>query len=86
MTESYDSYANAVAENGVLKQEFIDLSNQMNIKTMQDLVSNSVKMYNEIRPHYSCFMETSDKMHLQRKIRTYKNKNPVNKCQLDSIN
>lgn len=69
MTESYDPYANAVAErvNGVLKQEFIDLNNQMNIKTMQGqgLVSNSVKIYNEIRPHYSCFMKTPNKMHLQ---------------------
>lgn len=90
MTESYDPYANAVAErvNGVLKQEFIDLNSQMNIRTMKDLVSNSVKIYNGIRPHYSCFMKTPNKMHLQReiKIRTYKNKNPVNKCQLDSIN
>lgn len=90
MTESYDPYANAVAErvNGVLKQEFIGPTNQINIKTMQDLVSNSIKIYNQIRPHYSCFMKTPEEMHVQReiKIRTYKNKNPVNNCQLDSIN
>jgi putative transposase len=76
MTESYDPYANAVAErvNGILKQEFLGLSNQVNIQIMQDLISNSIKIYNEIRPHYSCYMETPEKMHRQRrkKIRSYK--------------
>lgn len=90
MTESYDPYANAVAErvNGILKQEFIGTNEQVNIKTMRDLVCNSIKIYNHERPHYSCFMQTPQEMHTQRKvkIRTYKNKNPVNKCQLDSIN
>lgn len=89
MTESYDPYANAVAErvNGILKQEFIGDNNNLKLPIMKALVSDSIKIYNHKRPHYSCYMKTPEVMHQQREvqIRTYKNKNPVNKCQLDSI-
>jgi transposase InsO family protein len=80
MTESYDPYANAVAEriNGIIKHEFINGNYSSNIKTMRLLIKDSISIYNEKRPHYSCYYKTPNQMHLQRKvkIRTYKSKTP----------
>ena len=80
MTESYDPYANAVAErvNGILKAEFIGYNPKHSLKVMQQLVKNSVEIYNRFRPHYSCYMSTPEQMHQQQeiKIRTYKNRSP----------
>jgi putative transposase len=44
---------------------------------MKKLVSDSIKIYNSLRPHYSCFMLTPDQMHKQKdiKMRTYKKEN-----------
>ncbi len=82
MTESYDPYANAVAErvNGILKEEFIGYKNKHSLETMDALVKNSIYIYNEKRPHFSCFYKTPKQMHLQNeiKIKTYKNKYPCN--------
>jgi putative transposase len=82
MTESYDPYANAVAErvNGILKEEFIGYKNKHSLETMDALVKNSINIYNEKRPHFSCFYKTPKQMHLQNeiKIKTYKNKYPCN--------
>ncbi len=41
---------------------------------MEKLVKNSIDIYNEQRPHYSCFYMTPNQMHLQNriKIKTYK--------------
>ena len=79
MTESYDPYANAVAErvNGILKDEFMLEKYQVNIQTMKKLIKDSIETYNSMRPHYSCFMLTPDQMHKQKdiKIRTYKKEN-----------
>ena len=78
MTETYDPYANAVAErvNGVLKQEFLMETNSVEIKLMKKIVKQTVDIYNSKRPHTSCFMWTPDKTHLQSKmkIKTYKSK------------
>jgi len=78
MTESYDPYANAIAErvNGILKQEFLLEDYQVDIRTMRLIVKDAVRIYNNKRPHWSCYMKTPDQMHAQRKIeiRTYKNK------------
>ena len=48
--EQYDPYKNAIAEriNGILKQEF-----DIDLKTKTDLVKNTIKIYNQIRPHLS---------------------------------
>lgn len=82
MTESYDPYANAIAEriNGILKQEFIGDTNTLDLTIMKELVNDSIEIYNQKRPHYSCFMKTPNQMHLQNKIkiRTYKTKNTSN--------
>ena len=77
MTESYDPYANAVAErvNGILKNEFMIESYKLDKRKLNLLISSSsVEKYNKIRPHYSCHMLTPEQMHLQNKIkiRTYK--------------
>lgn len=78
MTESYDPYANAIAErvNGILKQEFQLEDYHVNIDTMKLLVKDAVRIYNTKRPHWSCYMKTPDEMHKQKdiEIRTYKNK------------
>ena len=80
MTESYDPYANAVAErvNGILKGEFIGYKNKCSLVTMEKLIENSIEIYNERRPHFSCFYKTPRQMHMQNeiKIKTYKNKYP----------
>ena len=76
MTESYDPYANAIAErvNGILKQEFLLEDYQVDVKTMKRMVEDAVRIYNTKRPHYSCYMKTPEQMHRQQqvKIRTYK--------------
>jgi len=76
MTESYDPYANAVAErvNGILKDEFLLEQYDVDMQTMKKLVKDSVDIYNTKRPHYSCYMLTPEQMHHQNtvKIRTYK--------------
>lgn len=78
MTESYDPYANAIAErvNGILKGEFELEKYVDNRYIIGELVKDSVHTYNKLRPHYSCYMLTPNQMHNQRKIkmRTYKKK------------
>jgi len=63
--------------NGILKQEFITVKERVSISGMKKIVSESVNIYNNIRTHSSCFMNTPAQMHKQRKIkiRTYKRKN-----------
>lgn len=89
MTESYDPYANAIAErvNGIIKQEFLLGRTELSLKTMKQLVKQSVKYYNNKRPHYSCYMLTPVQMHRQNhiKIRTYKKKNS-SKYELAAVN
>lgn len=76
MTESYDPYANAVAEriNGILKQEFMIDRFGSTLEQKRELVDDAIKKYNEIRPHYSNGYLTPSQMHKQNKlkIRTYK--------------
>jgi transposase InsO family protein len=78
MTEKYDPYQNAVAErvNGILKQEFLDGIRVNDIQLMHLLVSESIDIYNNERPHYSNYYQTPQQMHLQSniKMRTYKKK------------
>jgi len=79
MTESYDPYANAVAErvNGILKAEFLDnYGYKLAINLMKIIIKESIEIYNNERPHYSCYMKTPEQMHQQReiKMRTYKSK------------
>lgn len=76
MTESYDPYANAVAErvNGILKDEFSINEYNLSLKDMQKLIRDTINLYNEKRPHASCGYHTPNFMHQQNrvKIKTYK--------------
>ncbi len=76
MTESYDPYANAVAErvNGILKDEFMIERYSRDKHFMECYVKDCIDKYNTLRPHYSCHMLTPEEMHRQNKIkiRTYK--------------
>ncbi len=78
MTESYDPYANAVAEriNGILKQEFLLEDLNLPFSDMKRVIKDAVYKYNNLRPHYSCGYKTPEYMHHQRriKIKSYKNK------------
>ena len=78
MTESYGPYANAVAErvNSISKDEFLIENYLLDKELMEHYVKDSISKYNRIRPHYSCYMITPEKMHKQKhiKIRIYKKK------------
>ena len=78
MTEKYDPYENAIAEriNGVLKQEF-DIAKKVNdFSVKKKLITNAIKIYNNIRPHLSNHMLTPIQMHAQNKLKRkqYKSK------------
>ena len=78
MTEQYDPYQNATAEriNGILKQEFILGIKINDLGLMKSLLKESIKIYNNERPHLSCEMRTPEFMHRQSDIviKTYKRK------------
>ncbi len=78
MTESYDPYANAVAErvNGILKQEFFLEDINLSLPMMKHVVSDAIRTYNTMRPHLSCSYLTPEQMHHQSfvKIKKYKSK------------
>lgn len=79
MTQNSDPYENAVAErvNGILKHEFNIDKHHINNTLRRKLVDQSIEIYNELRPHFSNYYLTPNKMHAQSKIKmkTYKNKN-----------
>jgi len=78
MTESYDPYANAVAErvNGILKQEFLLEELNLPFDMMKKAVRESVDIYNNRRPHCSCGYNTPQWTHGQKniQIKTYAKK------------
>jgi len=82
MTEQYDPYENAIAErvNGILKQEFDIDKYDTNLLSKIKLVKNTIKIYNQFRPHLSNRMLTPNLMHLQNqvKMKTYKKKKGSN--------
>ena len=64
MTDGYDCYQNALAErvNGILKNEFL-LHRPADIEQARRMVSESVKIYNQQRPHLSLKMKSPDEVH-----------------------
>ena len=78
MTESGDPLENAIAErvNGIIKQEFNIEEYDVHLKTLQQIVAESITIYNKERPHSSCSMLTPEQMHKQQavKLKTYKTK------------
>ena len=74
MTENGDPYENAIAErvNGILKYEFLMIDGFTDHKQANSVIKESIKIYNEKRPHQSCKMLTPNKTHLQKKIKIKK--------------
>ncbi|HSD36435.1 MAG TPA: integrase core domain-containing protein, partial [Rhodocyclaceae bacterium] len=59
-----DCYQNALAEriNGILKNEFL-IHRPANLEEARRMVRESVRIYNEQRPHTSLKMKTPDEVH-----------------------
>lgn len=64
MTDGYDCYQNALAErvNGILKHEFL-LQQPDDLHQARRMVSQSVAIYNQERPHFSLQLKTPDEVH-----------------------
>lgn len=64
MTDGYDCYQNALAErvNGILKGEFL-IRKPRDIAEAKQMVAESVRIYNERRPHLSLQYKTPDEVH-----------------------
>lgn len=64
MTDGYDCYQNALAErvNGILKMEYL-LHAPADLQQASQMVRESVRLYNERRPHLSLKYKTPDAMH-----------------------
>lgn len=71
MTTKYDPYENAIAErvNGILKQEFGISSQLAKPIEVKSIVTNSISIYNQFRPHLSCELLTPNKAHLAGKFK-----------------
>ena len=63
-TDGYDCYQNALAErvNGILKSEFL-LHRPADLRQATKMVRQSVRIYNEQRPHLSLQCKTPDAVH-----------------------
>ena len=70
MTEKYDPYENAIAErvNGILKQEFDISDKRLNKEEVIRITKRSIKIYNKMRPHFSCNLMTPNQAHLEGKF------------------
>lgn len=68
MTDGYDCYQNALAErmNGILTYEFL-VARPANLAEVQRMVSESVVIYNEYRPHLSLAYQSPNQVHCQQK-------------------
>jgi putative transposase len=64
MTDGYDCYQNALAEriNGILKGEFL-LNRPADLKQASKMVAQSVRIYNQERPHTALQYKTPDAVH-----------------------
>jgi transposase InsO family protein len=84
MTESYDPYQNAVAEriNGILKQEFLFNTKNIDLKTMKTLVKQSILFttVTDLTGRVICSLLIK----CINKIKSYKNKN-LRELQLSEI-
>lgn len=74
MTQSGSPYDNAIAErvNGILKDEFGLDQVFKNLEQLKKQTSESIKIYNEQRPHLSNQMLTPEIMHLQELLKPKK--------------
>lgn len=68
MTDGYDCYQNALAEriNGILKEEFL-IAKPADIAQARIIIDQSIKLYNERRPHLSLNYLTPNQVHKKQK-------------------
>lgn len=71
MTTKYDPYENSIAErvNGILKNEFAISSVRAKEEEVGKIVTNSISIYNKMRPHFSCELMTPEKAHVSGKFK-----------------
>jgi putative transposase len=71
MTQNGDPYENAIAErvNGILKYEFLWIDGFKDHLQAIAAIKQSIRIYNQDRPHLSCQMMTPDNTHNQRIIK-----------------
>jgi putative transposase len=64
MTDGYDCYQNVLAERvkGILKNEFL-LTKSKDLEEAKKMVKQSIKIYNELRPHQNLKYKTPDAVH-----------------------
>lgn len=69
MTTKYDPYENSIAEriNGILKQEFSISDHRISKSEAQNIINQSIEIYNNERPHLSCKMMTPNQAHTKGK-------------------
>lgn len=67
MTQNGDPYENAVAEriNGILKYEFLLIDGFRDHLQAVSTIRDSIKVYNQERPHLTCSMLTPEQAHNQ---------------------
>ncbi|MFV0143402.1 MULTISPECIES: integrase core domain-containing protein [Empedobacter] len=67
MTEKGDPYENAMVErvNGIIIMEFNLYESTLGFDQTKIKITNSIKTYNELRPHASCDYLTPNAAHLQ---------------------
>lgn len=70
MTENGSPYENALAEriNGILKTEFNLHTSPLGFEATHRLIAQSIRTYNEIRPHGSCDYLTPAMAHIKGKV------------------
>jgi len=64
MTDGYDCYQNALAEriNGIIKNEFLIVKPE-NLAQAEIMIKQSIKLYNQRRPHLALNYKTPDQVH-----------------------
>lgn len=73
-TNKYDPYENAIAEriNGILKQEFSISDPKIPRSEIENVVKQSIYIYNNERPHWSCHLLTPNQAHINGKFKLKK--------------
>lgn len=70
MTQNGDPLENAIAEriNGILKQEFELERSCADIAILKKTIAQTIAIYNNCRPHFSCGLQTPECMHKQAQL------------------
>ncbi len=71
---------------GILKHEFLLDKYNARLSVTNEMVKSSIRIYNQLRPYYSCYMRTPEQIHRQAqiRIRAYKKTNRT-RVNLDTV-